>query len=238
MSTGQAVTPSGSSGQNRIASIYSNRRYAILFYSLLATLAACPLLSAVGLRGGVLELFLAVNLLAAVLPVTSGVRRRLLLGALSAVCLLQVVGLWFEHSLVSIASLLLWTVIALFAAGGAIRFAIGAKAVDSEHLYAALDAYLLFGVFLGVLYWALDRLLPDSLILGSQATDAPLSLPATLYFSFVTLVTLGYGDILPHNEVARGVAIVESVTGQLYLTVMVAHLVSLHVRNAKQTNDS
>jgi hypothetical protein len=127
--------------------------------------------------------------------------------------------------------------VAILSAGGAVRFAIGANAVDREHLYAALDAYLLFGVFLGTLYWALDRLAPASLVLAGQDADLPLSLSSTIYFSFVTLVTLGYGDILPHNEVARGLAVVESVTGQLYLTVMVAYLVSLHIRSPKRTNE-
>ena len=47
-----------------------------------------------------------------------------------------------------------------------------------------------------------------------------------MYFSFVTLASLGYGDILPLSDPARGLAIVEVVGGQLYLAVMVARLVS------------
>ena len=46
----------------------------------------------------------------------------------------------------------------------------------------------------------------------------------------MTLATLGYGDIVPRSDVARGLAIVEAVAGQLYLAVMVARLVSLYVR--------
>lgn len=233
--TGALAAPSGAGW---LASNYSSRRYQILFYSLLATLAACPLLEALRLSAGVLEFFLAINLLAAVVPVGGCTRRRLLLAALAIASLLQIGEQWLDEPLLPASGLLLWTLIAILAASGAVRFAIGASAVDREHLYAALDAYLLLGMFLGVLYWALDRLMPESLVLSGQGPDAPLTLAATIYFSFVTLVTLGYGDILPHNEVARGIAVVESVTGQLYLTVMVAHLVSLHVRRAKQTNDS
>jgi hypothetical protein len=232
--SGASVAPSRSGW---IASAYSSRRYQILFYSLLATLAACPLLEALGLSAGLLEFFLAINLLAAVLPVGGPMSRRLLLGTLAVASLMQAGEQWLDSPLVSAPGLLLWTLIAIVAAAGAVRFAIGAKAVDREHLYAALDAYLLFGMFLGVLYWVLDRFLPESLVLAGHELDLPLSLGATIYFSFVTLVTLGYGDILPHNEVARGLAVVESVTGQLYLTVMVAHLVSLHVRSRKPANE-
>ena len=48
-------------------------------------------------------------------------------------------------------------------------------------------------------------------------------------YSFVTLTTLGYGDIVPRSEVVRGLAIMEAVAGQLYLAVMIARLVSLYV---------
>ena len=178
-----------------------------------------------------LEIFLAANLLAAVMPAAAGAGRHVLLVALIVVCALRFGGQWLGYPAASTTGLFLWTAIALLAAARAIRFAVRARAVDSEHLYAALDAYLLFGVFLGVFYWTLDRSFPESLVVAA-AVDQPISLAAAIYFSFVTLVTLGYGDILPHSEVARGMAVVESVTGQLYLTVMVAHLVSLHVRGA------
>jgi voltage-gated potassium channel Kch len=49
------------------------------------------------------------------------------------------------------------------------------------------------------------------------------------YFGFATLTTVGYGDIVPRTEVARGVATLEAVAGQLYLAVLVARLISLHV---------
>ena len=53
---------------------------------------------------------------------------------------------------------------------------------------------------------------------------------SAIYFSFVTLATLGYGDIVPRTDVARGFAIVEGVGGQLFLAVLIARLVSLYAR--------
>ncbi len=50
-----------------------------------------------------------------------------------------------------------------------------------------------------------------------------------LYFSFSTLTTLGYGDIVPVSPLARMLTSVEAITGQLYLTVLVARLVGLHI---------
>jgi ion channel len=132
---------------------------------------------------------------------------------------------WLDHPILSAMTLTIWTVIGLVAAAGALRFAMRARLVDAEHLYAALSAYLLAGIFLGVLYWVLQQIWP-----GSFAVTGEFSRVSAIYFSFVTLATLGYGDIVPRSDVARGLAIVEGIGGQLFLAVMVARLVSLYAR--------
>jgi hypothetical protein len=63
----------------------------------------------------------------------------------------------------------------------------------------------------------------------TAGAPAGLELSTGIYFSFVTIATLGYGDVVPVSNSARGIAIVEAVAGQLYLAVMVARLVSLYV---------
>jgi voltage-gated potassium channel len=214
----------------RLAREYYRRRYEILFYSLLATMAAGPLMEAAGLGSNLLEVLLTINLLAAVVPIAGGIGGKLLLAALIALGSLRWGAAWLQFPELSMMAVALWTIIALLAAASALRFALRATSVDREHLYAAADAYVLAGVFLGVLYWVLDRTWPTSLVVASQRSEEILTLASGIYFSFVTLATLGYGDIVPHSEAARGLAIVEAVAGQLYLAVMIAHLVSLHVR--------
>jgi hypothetical protein len=49
-----------------------------------------------------------------------------------------------------------------------------------------------------------------------------------IYFSFITIATLGYGDIVPVNGAARGLAMLEAIGGQMYLAVLVARMVSLY----------
>ena len=105
-----------------------------------------------------------------------------------------------------------------------------AEVVDAEHLYAALSAYLLAGIFFGLFYWVLEQIRP-----GTFAATGDFSRMAALYFSFVTLATLGYGDIVARTDVARGLAIVEGVGGQLFLAVMVARLVSLYAQREPKT---
>lgn len=71
--------------------------------------------------------------------------------------MLRIGSLLGGHEGLSIASLVLWAGIALYAVFNALRFALRSTAITPEHLYAALSAYLLVGVFLGVLYWSVEQ---------------------------------------------------------------------------------
>jgi hypothetical protein len=93
-------------------------------------------------------------------------------------------------------------------------------------LGAALSAYLLAGHIFGVCYWQVEQLRAGSFSVGGTPVLAgALDLPTCIYFSYVTLATLGYGDIAPLTPTARGLAVTEAIIGQLYLAVLVARLV-------------
>jgi len=204
-------------GQN-----YFNRRYTVLFYILVFTILASPVAAAFGLSGAVIELLLAVSLLAAVMPTAAtGKTRNLLLAVMIALWLARPITAWLGHPRLSEVTLSAWTLIGLFAAAVALRFAMRGTKVDAEHLFAALSAYLLAGLYFGLLYWALERIHPGSIV----ATN--FSRTGAIYYSFVTLATIGYGDIVPRTDVARALAIVEGVGGQLFLAVLVARVLCL-----------
>jgi hypothetical protein len=233
---GDAAMPNSNPEHARygwFARAYLTRRYAVLFYSLLATLAAGPLFDAFGFDANLLEAFLAVNLLAAVIPSASDRRRRDLLVLFIVAVSARYGAAWMSMPAISMAGMALWAGVALAAAARAVRFAVRANSITGEHLYAALDAYLLAGIFIGVLYWTLENVSPGSLQFVSDQGPSDFSILSAMYFSFVTLATLGYGDVLPHSEAARGIAIVEAVAGQLFLAVMIARLVSIYARTTK-----
>jgi voltage-gated potassium channel len=215
----------GKGSLRKLGRAYLRQRYTILFYTLLLTMVAAPIFAALEFSGNLIELLLAANLLAALLPVSAGKGRSVLLALMTLVWLARLVTAWLEHPALSAMTLGIWTVIGLLAAAAALRFAMRAASVDAEHLYAALSAYLLAGIFFGLFYWVLEQSWP-----GTFASAGRFSRMSALYFSFVTLATLGYGDIVPRADVARGLAIVEGVGGQLFLAVMVARLVSLYGR--------
>jgi len=210
---------------------YLRHRYTILFYTLLVTLVAAPIFSALKFRGTLIESLLGASLLAAILPIGAVRNRPYLLMAIMVVWLARPVTAWLDHSVVSEMTLGIWTLIGLLAAVAALRFAIGATQVDAEHLFAALSAYLLAGIYFGLSYWVLEQMKPGTFSFAGEFSQA-----SAIYFSFVTLATLGYGDIVPRADVARGIAIVEGVGGQLFLAVLVARLVSLYSKPGNQSS--
>lgn len=199
---------------------YGRRRYAILFYSLLAMLIGLPAAGALGLPQIAIKLLLAACLLAAVMPNASKGHRRAFLAAVLFLILLRFVAEPDEVPISFGPVLAIYGLAGLLAAAAALRFAVQSPEVDGETIYAALSTYLLAGLFFGVIYSAIEFMWPGSFAGPDKFTEA-----SAIYYSFVTLATLGYGDFLPRTELARGVATFEVIGGQLYLAVMVARLI-------------
>jgi len=108
-----------------------------------------------------------------------------------------------------------------------------ARHITPSLISGALCLYLIFGMFWGMLYVLIEVWHPGSFT-GALLTqhDSHLQLyRAFQYFSFVTLTTLGYGDILPANSVAAAFCQTEAIIGQFFMAVMVARLVAIQVTN-------
>jgi hypothetical protein len=102
--------------------------------------------------------------------------------------------------------------------------------VTEQALYAAVSAYLLIGMMFSEFFAAIDVLVPGPFFAGGQpANDQTLQ-----YFSFVTLTTLGYGDFTAAGSVGRAVAVLEALSGQVFLATLVARLVSAYGGGARR----
>lgn len=97
--------------------------------------------------------------------------------------------------------------------------------VTSQRIMGAVAVYLLLGLGWEQGYELLYMLRPESFA-GVDANAGP---DDWIYFSFVTLTTVGYGDITPVSPLARSLAVFEALTGQIYLVVMLARLVALQI---------
>lgn len=106
-----------------------------------------------------------------------------------------------------------------------------ARIVDDGHLYTAVSIYLLLGMQWFALYSVMDVLIPGSIQRSAfAAADRHAEL---LYFSLVTLSTIGYGDVVPLQGEARMLAALEGIAGVLYIAITVALLVGAYTPRAK-----
>ncbi|HKB15157.1 MAG TPA: potassium channel family protein [Planctomycetota bacterium] len=208
---------------------YRRRRFAWLLFFLLVTIGAHSAFDGLGFRFHPLQALLALNLLAAIgtIPGRRGTRAFLVLGG--AFVALQGLRAAFGGEAMFHLSEGAWVSASLLATAATARQALRRGPVDGERIAAALDAYLLGGLVFGVCFWVLGHAWPGSF---RGVPDSGLDLGAAIYFSFVTIATLGYGDVVPASEAARGLAILEAVGGQMYLAVLVARLVSLYAAPA------
>ncbi|PYI57835.1 MAG: hypothetical protein DMC59_09985, partial [Verrucomicrobia bacterium] len=108
-------------------------------------------------------------------------------------------------------------------------FVLRAPSVDVEVLCASISAYLMLGLIWTMAYWLVASVTPTAFAFNT-ATGTKESMEGfnAFYFSFVTLSTVGYGDITPVSKVARMLAATEAMTGLLYVAVLIARLVGLY----------
>jgi hypothetical protein len=110
----------------------------------------------------------------------------------------------------------------------------GTNNMSGNRIIGAICVYFLLGVIWSQLYLMLEFAVPDSF--GGLTGDTSVSHnPDWVYYSFVTLTTLGYGDILPLSFLARALAYMEAVVGQFYIAVLVAGLVSAYIAEKQGT---
>ena len=170
-------------------------------------------------RGLVVDVGLSVLLLAGVAAAST-------LPAVRTVLFVLVVGAlvvrWGPFSAPATAAAALVTVVAM--AFVVLAQAFRAGPVNVHRIQGAVAGYLLLGLAWALAYEAVALVASGAFSAGSQAGAVR---GRFIYFSFVTLTTVGYGDVTPVHPVARSLAVAEALTGQLYPAILLARLVAL-----------
>ena len=119
----------------------------------------------------------------------------------------------------------LWkALLLLMAAVMVVRRILAKPTVTIQSIYGALSAYLITGLMFASIYAALDHLSESDFFANHQ----PANTQTYQYFSFTTLTTLGYGDFTAAQNGGRSIAVLEAITGQVFLATLVARLVSAY----------
>ena len=120
-----------------------------------------------------------------------------------------------------------------------LRDVMRASSVTTDTILGAACVYLLLGLVGSDIYALILYLQPEALVIPEQLWDDSITsretLSLTTYYSFVTMTTLGYGDMTPVSAVARAVTTLQAIVGQFYIAVIVARLVALQVSNRPRT---
>jgi Ion channel len=219
------VKPRRKSGRLLVASRYSTVK---LLVALVLLFVVTPFIEDLP-RGDLIEaVLLTLVMVSSVLAV--GGRRRILVVALVLV-VPAVVGKWINHvrpDLLHPAVFLIATVIFFgFVVAHLLHFIVRAPRVDMEVLCAGVAGFLMLGLLWTPVYLLVARLNPGAFTLPASS-GATLDGFNAFYFSFITLCTIGYGDVTPVTKVARMLAVTEAIAGLFYMAVLISRLVSLY----------
>ena len=211
---------------------YQGIRFWILFVGLLAFLLLWPVADELSSRHIAPNIFRNILLLSCVLAVSNKARVAILVLVLG---LALVISRWlfqfgFGAGFVSV-TYVLGFVIMLIVAVSILTEVLRAGEVTTHLVVGAVCVYLLLAVTWAFFYYAIEVLVPGAILVRSQPFSGTGALPVAdsegikmLYISMATITTLGNSDI-PVTFLARQVATIEAITGQLYLAVLIARLV-------------
>jgi hypothetical protein len=108
-----------------------------------------------------------------------------------------------------------------------LSFIFGEREVTLNVIYASIVVYLLIAIMWSFVYSVLESIHPGSFAIGNSQIEVGRRL--YIYYSFVTITTLGYGDITPTTDLANTFSFLEAVTGQLYIAILIARLVGIQI---------
>ncbi len=215
-----------------LSRFWTDGRGLSIFLAAMVAIIVVPALGPVGLAGRLLgDALISLMLVSGAAAVADRPRAVLIVSVITVAALLVRWASWLFPT----ADLAVWreistlaTLIALCCVVLALVF-LRRGPITTRRIEGAIAVYLLLGFTWAQAYELLALWHPGAF---TGAVDGEGSLPWT-YYSFVTLTTMGYGDIMPVHPLARAGAVLEALTGQLYLTILLARLVSLELRSRR-----
>ena len=178
------------------------------------------------------DLVFAVTMIVAITSFGTGKGRRWVLAVAMAACIVQFLRLLVHgHAMVIADASLSALAMGTFAA--MVLVDVIRSDPMPDRLIDVILAYLLVGGMFAFVYEIVNVALPGALLLDGRAMDDP----AYVYFSFTTLTSVGFGDALPMHPVSRTIAMVEALTGQLYVAVLIARFANPNRRRPEERPD-
>jgi hypothetical protein len=203
----------------------------LLLSGLVGLLVCFPFLEEVA-RPLLLSLPVVVVFVAAVGAVDSGITNIRRAIGVAAIQIALTVLSWLQpetnatYWIAVASSLVAIALLIVFATYCVLEYVLRSQIITRDQIEAGICMYLMLGFAFGAVFYLINVLDPSSFAVNTQLA-AGRERPDLMYFSFVTLATLGYGDITPRTNVARSLAVIEALAGMIYIAVFMARLVSM-----------
>ncbi|SHO63129.1 Ion channel [Pseudoxanthobacter soli DSM 19599] len=155
-------------------------------------------------------------------------RMRWPLAAIAVVAIVLDLMRIYEVPKVTTIATLYFCLFYLFAIYSTLKYVLRAGAITLDKLFASLVVYMAMAFFWALVFDLIHELDPSAFGFSTRLAENGVVLYDFLYFSFVTLTTTGYGDIVPYSHQAQSFAVVEQMVGVLYVAILVARLTNLY----------
>ena len=205
--------------------------FVYLFFSLLIFLFSAAIMSEFPGTVGQ-DIFSFVTLLMLILSIKSLKTEKTWICAFYALVVSFVIltALWkmFDHQMNVYLTLIILQIYFIWSFSTAAKQVLLVGDIDGNKIIGSLSLYILLGLIWAVIYLLLLVMDPTAFS-GIETTNWQQSFARVAYYSFVTLTTLGYGDILPTNHVAEFFVYLEAIIGVFYMAIIVSSLISLRL---------
>lgn len=220
-------------------------RYLALLVALLLLFALYPFLEQNVIEARHVSVFFTVILIAGIYAVSHNHRLTVLALVLAAGMLS---GQWlahFDQNPTAIAfARVFGFVFFLVTAAAILTDVLKSRTITGDKICGAICAYLMIALMWAFLFCLIEVLNPGSFLENGQPIAVGhitfrqfAVMNSLVYYSMVTIATLGYGDIIPKTAPARSLSTLEAITGQMYLAILIARLVSIHIVHSTRARD-
>lgn len=222
---------------NRVTTVFKHLKFPIFLMTLLCFLIAYPFLHLKFPKQiAIVELFLAILMIVGVSLLIENKKTLIFMLTFAVLILFGIlISGYTENTFVLLITMSVELMFFLVIFISLLFFIYAQKKVTLNKLYAAIISYIVLGIIFALLYALIAISLPDAFKytvathLISSPFPHPIFFSEALYFSFVTLGTLGYGDWVPILGPIKMIAALEAIIGQLFIAILIARLVGIQI---------
>jgi hypothetical protein len=219
---------------NDIRQVKMKSRFIYIIFAIMLVLLVSPFIRPLGLMGHLCStLFVAMIPLSSALALTGDRENATIILLIAApFVILDGLNFFFTSHLLMVVAFSFATALYFYIVFLLVKNLLTIRVVTADMIYCAISIYLLIGIMWAGIYTVVEGISPGSFSATSETVDL-------LYFSFVTLTTVGFGDVVPLSILGKRLAVFEAAMGSIYMAVIIAMIVGRYmVMQLEQDSES